>query len=261
MPLPSQLQLCDLRKGDVVIDDQYCVLAGTDVGALKWSFGEEQEAAAGWVNPYAASSTLAVTFGSVSETGSRKKGWGIQLRGFIFTEFIEFVETKHGLDVVDEMITGAKSSCGGAYVAVDTYSLAEFASLLGSLSRILEAEPTNLLRTFGQNLFASLAARYKHLLKDMDDPFILLERLDGYVHFEVQKLEPEAELPTFDFETTGTNSATMTYRWERALSDFAEGLLLGCFEYFDNPLSLSKKDVSDGEGKVVVFTVVRSIHP
>jgi hypothetical protein len=137
--------------------------------------------------------------------------------------------------------------------------LVEFANLLGSAARILEAQPQDLLRTFGQNLFLPLSRRYKHLMEGMDEPFTLLERLDGYVHFEVQKLEPDAELPSFVFESTGANSAKLTYRSERALFTFAEGLMMGCFEYFGSPVAISIKDVSDGTGKAVVFSVVRSV--
>ena len=183
------------------------------------------------------------------------------MRGFVFTEFIEMIEERHGLDVVDQMIAASGSSCGGSYVSVDTYPHEEFARLIGSLAAILGADPPELIRWFGEQLFGRLAVVYAGLLEDIEDPFTLLERLDGYVHFEVKKLEPDAQLPSFDFTSTGPGSATMTYRSERALPDLAEGLLTGCFAHFGDRASIRRTDRSGGAGTQVDFHVERKTDP
>jgi len=183
------------------------------------------------------------------------------LRGFVFTEFIEMVEERYGIAVVDSVIASADSSCGGAYVAVDTYSHEEFARLVATLARVAEAEPKALILWFGKQLFGRLAVAYAHLLDGMDEPFVLLERLDGYVHFEVQKLEPEAELPSFEFERTGPNTATLIYRSQRSLPDLAEGLLIGCFEHFGSLAKIRREERSGGAGTLVDFHVERLVDP
>jgi len=173
----------------------------------------------------------------------------------VFTEFVEMIDKRYGLDVVDRMIAASDSSCGGSYVSVDTYSHEEFARLIGSLGEIVDAEPGKLLSWFGEQLFGRLALAYAHLLDGIEEPLHLLERLDGYVHFEVQKLEPDAQLPSFEFVRTGPETATMTYRSQRALPDLADGLLRGCFGHFGRQASIRREDRSGGAGTLVDFIV------
>jgi hypothetical protein len=184
-----------------------------------------------------------------------------RLRGFVFTEFIEMVEERYGIARVDRVIASADSSCDGAYVAVETYSHEEFARLVESLAGAEGAEPRALILWFGEKLFARLAVIYAHLLDGMEEPFDLLERLDGYVHFEVQKLEPEAQLPSFEFQRTGPSTATMIYRSQRSLPDLAEGLLIGCFEHFETRARIGREDRSGGAGTLVEFYVEQVVDP
>jgi hypothetical protein len=183
------------------------------------------------------------------------------MRGFVFTEFVEVVEERYGMGVADQMIAATESGCGGAYVAVDTYPAEEFVGLVTSLASIVDAEPASLVESFGEHLFPRLADLYSHLLVGLDDPFDFLERLDGHVHFEVQKLEPEAELPHFDFERTGSDEALLTYRSQRALPHFAQGLLRGCFRHFGRGIEIRSTDRSDGAGTLVEFEIRGKVEP
>jgi hypothetical protein len=181
------------------------------------------------------------------------------MRGFIFTEFAEMVEERYGLDTLDDVIAHADSSCDGAYVAVDTYSHEEFVRLITCLSGAVDVELPILIRSFGELLFGRLAVTYSHLVEGMAGPLAVLERLDDHVHFEVQKLEPEAQLPSFHFERTGPRAATMTYESERALPDLAEGLLIGCFGHFGMKATIRREDRSNGAGSKVNFYIQQRV--
>jgi hypothetical protein len=60
------------------------------------------------------------------------------MKGLVFREFIDLVETKFGDDIVDEIIEAADLPSGGAYPAVGTYPHSEMVSLVVELSRAVE---------------------------------------------------------------------------------------------------------------------------
>jgi hypothetical protein len=157
--------------------------------------------------------------------------------------------------VADRVIAASESSCDGAYVSVDTYPHAELLRIVSALAQAVEEDPAALIQSFGESLFGKLVVAYGHLLEDINDPFTLLEKLDGFVHFEVKKLEPEAELPEFHCDRTGSQSVTLTYNSSRALSDLAEGLLLGCFAHYRRPVRVRRQDRSEGAGTLVDFFI------
>ncbi|MFT4802934.1 MAG: hypothetical protein ACI9YE_000120, partial [Psychroserpens sp.] len=43
------------------------------------------------------------------------------MKGFIFTNFLDFVEKSHGLEMVDEMILNTNIASGGVYSAFNSY--------------------------------------------------------------------------------------------------------------------------------------------
>jgi len=179
------------------------------------------------------------------------------MRGLIFTEFLDCVEQKYGIQIVEDMIQDAVPPSGGAYVAVDTYPLDEFMSLVSSLSTLVALDPDYLVREFGELLFGSLSTTYGHLLVGLESPFELLDRLDAYIHFEVQKLYPDAELPSFVYEQNGQDCGLLLYQSDRGLASLAHGLLMGCFEHYDSDVSITIEDQSEGAGTRVAFQIQR----
>ncbi len=55
------------------------------------------------------------------------------MKGIIFTQFLEMVEDKWGLSMLDELITKAKDPINGAYNAVDTYDHKQLVNLVVEL--------------------------------------------------------------------------------------------------------------------------------
>ena len=122
------------------------------------------------------------------------------MKGFIFTEFLEMVEETFSLEMVDQLMSNLDLPSGGAYTAVGTYEHDEIVQLVSELSKLTEI-PTNLLvHAFGVRLFSILVQRYDYLITGIDNPFIFLERLEDYIHADIRKLYPEAQVPTFTCE-------------------------------------------------------------
>ena len=55
------------------------------------------------------------------------------MKGIVFTEFLEMVEDRHGLDFCDELLEGTDLASGGVYTSVGTYAVAELVAVLQPL--------------------------------------------------------------------------------------------------------------------------------
>lgn len=161
------------------------------------------------------------------------------MKGVIFTEFLELVQSEFGLAVVDQIIEMTPLESQGAYTSVGTYNHLEIIALLKSLHQVTQVPISDLLSVYGKHLFNSLAGRYQNFLADVHDPFDLLSSLDSYIHVEVLKLYPDAELPKFEHEFVDDKTLKMQYQSCRPFAQLAEGLLNGCAEHFNNSIKVT----------------------
>lgn len=184
--------------------------------------------------------------------------WELNLmKGIIFTEFIELVESKHGLQLADQIISATDLHSQGAYTAVGTYDHRELVQLVEELSRRVELSPAAVLKEFGKHLFTRFRELYPHFFDGIENAFDFLKAVDSNIHVEVRKLYPDAELPRFEWKSPSAERLILTYRSKRSLSPVAEGLIEGCADYFGENLALHTKDLSDGKGTVVEFSLIR----
>ena len=124
--------------------------------------------------------------------------------------------------------------------------------------KILSAETNisiqDLLITYGEHMFGLFKVKYSDLLEGIENPIDFLAKVDDYIHVEVQKLYPDAELPKFEILKRSENYVEMTYMSVRKLSDFAHGLINGCAAYYNVNLIIKKTDVN-GDGTKVKFQI------
>jgi hypothetical protein len=182
----------------------------------------------------------------------------IEMKGVVFTEFLEMVEARYSADMVDDILDDATPASGGAYTAVGTYDHHEMVDLLAALSRRAGAPVATLLRDFGEHLFGRFARAYPTILGQPTDAFTFLEGLEGIIHAEVRKLYPDAELPRFEVESRDGSRLVLVYTSARHLEDLAEGLLRGCIAHFGGPEALTRETVGAGESRRERFTLSRS---
>jgi hypothetical protein len=168
------------------------------------------------------------------------------MKGIVFTEFLNLVESRWGATMVEDMIDACDLPSRGAYTAVGTYSHKEIADLAVELSRRSNVALPDLLQVFGQHLFHTLAKAYP----DFVDPQIpllgFLCHVENYIHVEVLKLYPDAELPRFECTMHDDGSLSMLYQSSRHLEDLCEGLIRGAAEHYATPVDISRAVLPEG---------------
>jgi hypothetical protein len=170
------------------------------------------------------------------------------MKGIVFTEFLELVEDNFGLSTVNEIIDRCDLKTDGAYTAVGTYDHGEMFQMVKALSDIQNTPVPDLLRFYGKYFFDVLAKGYPAFLEN-HDLFSFMESIDGYIHPEVQKLYPEAELPSFEsVKTDHDDEMLLIYKSSRKMSDFAIGLIYGAAAHYKIKVEVEEiKREKDGE--------------
>ena len=64
------------------------------------------------------------------------------MKGIVFTEFLEMVEDRFSLDMVDDLIDDCDLPSGGVYTAVGTYSHEEIVALVSAYHNVALSSTT-----------------------------------------------------------------------------------------------------------------------
>ena len=169
------------------------------------------------------------------------------MKGMVFTEFIEFVEDKFGFEVSDYIISNSELKSDGVYTAVGTYDFQEMVNLLISLQAKTEIPIAQLLEVFGHHLFNRFVDLYPEFMEQSQSLFDFIGKIDQYIHVEVKKLYPDAELPKIVVNNQTDDYMDIIYKSDRKLGVFALGLLKGASEFFKVPLDIEMNNlVEDG---------------
>jgi len=180
------------------------------------------------------------------------------MKGVVFTEFMELVESRMGLEMLDRIITEANLPNDGAYTSVGTYDHAELVRLVQALSNATGNSVPQLIHMFGEHLFHRFSVNYKPLFADTKNAFDFLSRIDDVIHVEVRKLYPDAELPTLPCERPAPERLVMHYSSPRGFGDLAEGLIAGCIKHYGESIKVTRTDLpKDGALHRVRFELVK----
>lgn len=177
------------------------------------------------------------------------------MKGLIFTVFLEMVEEKYGFEIADKIITVSNLDSKGIYTSVGTYDHKELFILLKNLSELSGESQNVILIKYGEFAFTKFAVKYSYLLKDVNDLFTFLESIDNYIHVEVLKLYPDAELPKFETIRVSNNKLILKYTSKRKMSSFAEGLLNGSINHFSSDTTFTKELLNNGEEALFTLTM------
>lgn len=179
------------------------------------------------------------------------------MKGIVFTEFLEMVEGEYGYEMVDNIITNSELPSGGVYTAVGTYAFSEMGMLLHNLSKDTKLSMSQLLNTFGKYLFHTFVKNYPGFFEAAPTAFKFLESIENYIHVEVRKLYPDAELPTFDTTLIDPTKLEMIYKSERRMADFAEGLIEKTLEHYGEKATIEKENITEN-GSEVKFIITKA---
>lgn len=176
------------------------------------------------------------------------------MKGIVFTEFLELVEDKFGLEMVDNIISESNLESEGIYTAIGTYNFSEMLQLLQNLSNNTNITINDLLLVYGEHFFSVIETSYPGLLATYKDPIEILSSIENHIHVEVRKIYPEAELPTFIVESKTENSLVMIYKSSRAMHHFGLGLMNKTFEHFNSTAKIVLEKIKT-DGTEVKFII------
>ena len=176
------------------------------------------------------------------------------MKGIVFTEFLDLVEDKFGLETVDEIIEKSELKTDGVYTSIGTYAFSDMLQLLQNLSEKTKITIDELLLIYGEHFFSVLEKSYPDLLATYKDPIEMISSIENHIHVEVRKIYPDAELPTFEVIEKKENSLVLIYRSSRAMHHFGLGLMNKTFEHFNSTASIQLEKVKEN-GTEVKFII------
>jgi hypothetical protein len=154
------------------------------------------------------------------------------MKGFVFTEFLRFVEVSHNLEMVDEMITNSNLPSKGIYSAFNSYDFNELVSMLSFVCAKTKVPVEVLLEEFGKFVFPYLIGKHSYIIKEYKNPLDLIAGIETHIHMQVKILYEDAELPTFRLVEKHKNKVVVIYKSKRGLTYFAIGLMKQSFHHF-----------------------------
>ena len=160
------------------------------------------------------------------------------MKGIVFTEFLDLVEERFGLEMVDAIISQSKLESKGVYTSIGTYSFSELLQLLQNLKIQTGISIDNLLLIYGEHFFSVIETNYKDLLSSYNDPIEMLASIENHIHVEVRKIYNDAELPTFIIKEKTKKTLILIYKSSRSMHHFGLGLMNKTFEHFNSKATI-----------------------
>ena len=121
------------------------------------------------------------------------------------------VEDKFGMDMAADSFDMSILPSGGFYTSEGTYDHSEIVAVAISLIKQTPIEVLDLLGVFGKHLFGRFTEGFLGFFEGDQTAFEFLESIDQYIHVEVKKLYPDAQLPKFDCCSSDENTLHMGY--------------------------------------------------
>ena len=141
----------------------------------------------------------------------------------------------------------------GAYSRVGLYDYQELIQLLTQAVSETQTDASVLLESFSDHLFMVFKRDYSLFFDGVSTAAEMLKQIDDHIHVEVQKLYPDAQLPSFNYEQQG-EILILNYTSPRPLAAVAHALVGACLKFFGNNETLINSDIADDQ-KSASFTI------
>lgn len=160
------------------------------------------------------------------------------MKGVVFNLLEEVVTDSYGADTWDDLLDDAELS--GAYTSLGNYPDADLTALVDAASSRLGIGANDIVRWFGREATPRFRALYPAFFEGHDStrPFVLT--LNRIIHPEVRKVYPGADVPEFEFDSSDERVLRMGYSSRRKMCAFAEGLLLGAGDVFEEDVEIQQ---------------------
>ena len=178
------------------------------------------------------------------------------MKGLVFTTFYSHCEETYGSDMLDDIIEDADLPNKGAYTSVGTYPFQEMIALITALVRRTGLPLPLLLENFGQFCFGKWVTYVPSHFANKN-LFDILAGIDDFHEYEVRKLYPDAELPSFRVESRDDRTLVLRYFSCKPLADLAVGVIKGAAAHLGEDITVKHWPVTDGTEAYVRFEVAR----
>ncbi len=155
------------------------------------------------------------------------------MKGVIFTVFEDFVITKFGEDVLEDIVEATTLETTEPFVGPGTYPATDLLALVSTAADLLGITVDDALRAYGRHAFPALARAVPSLMEQFSNPSSFLLGLESVIHTEVRKLDADASPARFQVEAAGPATLTMHYESPFGLFGLVHGLLDGVADWFE----------------------------
>jgi hypothetical protein len=179
------------------------------------------------------------------------------MKGIVFTEFFDMVESRFGANMVDDIIDDCDLDNKGGYTSVGTYNHVELLALVGALGQKTNTSVKDLVHVYGHHLFFRFQALMPQFFEDRTNAFDFLKSVHNYIHVEVKKIYPDAQLPEFSTHMLDERSLVMTYVSKCPFADFASGLISGCIDFYKENIVVTCEDKNTDSHYSRIFLLIK----
>lgn len=160
------------------------------------------------------------------------------MKGIIFNVLQEVADRDLGEGAWDHLLAAADVS--GVYTSLGSYPDAELLALVDAATRMYGRSRDDVLRWFGSAALQLLSERYPVFFHGHRSLRTFLPTINDVIHKEVRKIYDGAVTPDFRFDHLSDDRLVMSYASRRGLCMFAEGLLEGAGQKFDERIELTQ---------------------
>ena len=166
------------------------------------------------------------------------------MKGVLFTEFLELVESAFGLEVLDQVLLQAepKLENGGAYTSVGTYSHTELLVLVETLADVADVELGPVLDVYAEKLMANFYKTYPSFFEGHTELESFLLHVESQMHAGVRKIYADANPPTLDVTRVKEGGLIVRYRSHRPLTVVVGPLLMAAAKHYGAKIELERLD-------------------
>lgn len=178
------------------------------------------------------------------------------MKGLVFTTFYDHCVQSFGEDMLDDIIEESGVPNDGAYTSVGTYPFEQMVDLITAMCRLTGKALPEVLHDFGRFCFGKWVA-YSPDFFSGKQLFDVLASVDHFHEYEVRKLYPDAELPSFKVMARTNDRLTLRYESCKPLANLAAGVIAGASDYLASPVTITHFAERDACGDYVRFEIVR----
>jgi hypothetical protein len=177
------------------------------------------------------------------------------MKGILFRVIEDVVFEALSADAWDDVID--RSGVSGSYTSLGNYPDNDLAKIISALAAVANMSEDDTLRLSGRAGFKHFVRRAPQALEGLDDWKVVMTSLNDIIHPEVLKSSPDAAVPSFVVVPDGA-ALIVTYMSERGLCILAEGLILGCGDWFDVGLSVEHLTCIHKDGESCTMRVAEA---